>query len=118
MGVPEFDETVLERLEKLGGLPLARRMLDLFMEHTPQRIESARLGFQHGDLEAVSRAAHSLKSTAGHLCLPVLQELAGEIEKLAKAEQHASLSEKLHDLEAAFARVAPVLAQHRSTLGA
>ena len=113
----EFDETVLTRLETIGGLPLVRRMLDLFLEHAPQRLESARLGCQTGDMDAVSRAAHSLKSSAGHLCLVVLQELAEDMERLATAAQHEGLVGKLRDLEEAFARVTPVLTQHRSALG-
>lgn len=114
--VKEFDETILVRLQQLGGLKLARRMLELFLEHTPKRLESARLGFQTGDLDAVSRAAHALKSTAGHLSLVAMQALATDIERLAMTAQHEPLAGKLHDLEEAFARVAPILEKHRSAL--
>ncbi len=117
MGVAhEFDATVLDRLKNLGGLQLARRMLDLFLEHTPQRLESARLGFAAGDLEAVSHAAHALKSTAGHLCLVVIAGLAAEVERMIMAEQYDTLAGKLCDLEAAFTRIVPVLEQHRRAL--
>ncbi|MBM3223021.1 MAG: Hpt domain-containing protein [Candidatus Tectomicrobia bacterium] len=90
---------------------------DLFLEHTPKRLEAARLGWQEGDLEAVGRAAHSLKSTAGHLRLDTIQTLADHIERLALASQQDGMAESLPALEAAFARVAPILLAHRDTLG-
>jgi HPt (histidine-containing phosphotransfer) domain-containing protein len=114
--VQDFDETVLVRLQRLGGVQLARRILALFLEHTPKRLEAARVGLQQGDLESVGRAAHSLKSTSGHLCILTMQELAGNIERLALTEQREAISGLLHDLEAAFARIAPILEKHWSEL--
>jgi HPt (histidine-containing phosphotransfer) domain-containing protein len=67
IAVRDFDETVLVSLQRLGGVQLAQRMLALFLEHTPKRLETVRAGLQEGDLESVRRAAHSLKSTSGHL---------------------------------------------------
>jgi len=114
--VQDFDETVLASLQRLGGVQLAQRMLALFLEHTPQRLEAVRVGLQAGDLESVERAAHSLKSTAGHLRLVIMQELAGNIEQLAMAAQSEAIPGPLHNLEAAFARVSPILEKHRSEL--
>ena len=114
----DFDETVLLSLKKIGGAQLAQRMLELFLEHTPQRLASARTGFQEGDLEAVGRAAHSLKSTAGHLRIARMQELAGIIEQLAMNAQHDAIAEPLREMEEVYARVAPVLSRHRSELDA
>jgi len=114
--VQDFDETVLVSLQRLGGVQLAQRMLALFLEHTPKRLEALRVGLQEGDLESVQRAVHSLKSTSGHLRLMTMQELAGNIERLAMAEQCEAIAGPLHDLEAAFARIAPILEKHRSEL--
>lgn len=114
--VQDFDEAILASLQRLGGVQLARRMLALFLEHTPKRLEAVRLGLQKGDLESVERAAHSLKSTSGHLRITTMQELAENIERLAMAEQPEAIPGSLHDLEAAFARIAPILEKHRSEL--
>jgi two-component system sensor histidine kinase/response regulator len=116
--VQDFDETVLANLQRLGGVQLAQRILALFLEHTPTRLEAVRVGLQEGDLESVERAAHSLKSTSGHLRIMTMQELAGNIERLAMAEQREAISGPLHDLEVVFARLAPILEKHRSELGA
>ena len=115
--VQDFDETVLANLQRLGGVQLAQRILALFLEHTPKRLAAVRVGLQEGDFESVERAAHSLKSTSGHLRIMTMQELAGNIERLAVAEQREAIAGPLHDLEAAFARIAPILEKHRSELG-
>jgi HPt (histidine-containing phosphotransfer) domain-containing protein len=80
VAVRDFDETVLVSLQRLGGIQLAQRMLALFLEHTPKRLETVRVGLQEGDLESVRRAAHSLKSTSGHLRIVTMQALAETIE--------------------------------------
>ena len=114
--VQDFDETILASLQKLGGVQLAQRMLALFLEHAPKRLAEVRTGLQEGNLESVERAAHSLKSTSGHLRLVIMQKLAGHIEQLAMAAQSEAIPGPLHDLEAAFARVAPILEKYRSEL--
>ena len=89
--------------------------VSLFLEHTPKRLEAVRVG-EEGDLESVERAAHSLKSTSGHLRVVTMQELAENIERMAMAEQREAIPGPLHDLEAAFARVAPILEKYRNEL--
>lgn len=116
--IDDFDATVLTSFEKLGGVELAQRMLALFLQYTPQRLAAAREGFETGDMEAIGRAVHSLKSTAGHLRATRIQELASVIEHLVMTEQRDAIAEPLGALEAAYARVAPILEQHRSALDA
>lgn len=112
----DLDQTVLSWLQKIGGPSLIRRMLDLFLEHTPKRLETARLGLQTGDFEAVERAAHSLKSSAGHLGIAVLQEAAENLEQAARARQEALLAPCLQEIEGAAVRLMPLLQHYRSTL--
>jgi HPt (histidine-containing phosphotransfer) domain-containing protein len=113
----DFDETVLANLQRLGGVQLAQRILALFLEHTPKRLAAVRAGLQEGNLKSVARAAHSLKSTSGHLRMMTMQALAGNIERLAVTEQREAILGPLHDLEVVFARLAPILEKHRSELG-
>jgi HPt (histidine-containing phosphotransfer) domain-containing protein len=118
IAVQDFDETVLANLQRLGGVQLTQRMFALFLEHTPKRLETVRAGLQEGDLQSVGRAAHSLKSTSGHLRIVTMQVLAETIERLAMAEQREAITGPLHDLEAAFARVAPILQKYARELAA
>jgi hypothetical protein len=50
--------------------------------------------------------------------METMQALAETIERLAIAEQRAAIAGPLHDLEAAFARVAPILQKYSSELAA
>jgi len=112
----EFDEAMLAWLQKVGGPTLVCRILDLFFEHAPKRLAAARLGLQEGDLEAVEREAHSLKSSAGHIGAEVMQDAANTLERLARAQEREIIPEQLHALEKAFARLVPILEQHRKAL--
>jgi hypothetical protein len=47
-----------------------------------------------------------------------MQALAETIERLAMAEQREAIAGPLRDLEAAFARVAPILQKYASELAA
>lgn len=80
-----LDPTALERLRRLGGEPLAQRMAALFVDLGRERVASARAGIEAGDAEAVERAAHSLKSSAGNVGAATLQEAATRAEEAAEA---------------------------------
>ncbi len=112
----DFDESVLVSLERIGGTILVQRMLELFLEHAPQRLALARTGFIEGDFDVISRAAHLLKSTAGHMRMSRIQELADLIEHLALTQQYDAIAEPLQEIEAAFTRVVPIIAMHWSQL--
>lgn len=93
-----LDTTVVERLRRLGGQEFLVEMIDLFLEHEPQRLGSIQSGMRERDATRVLRSAHSLKSTAGNLGGRVVQDLAQEIEMLAADDQldrAAALAERL-----------------------
>lgn len=108
-----IDDAALEKLRKLGGPEFVVKMLDLFLENAPVRIEAARAGQRAGDLKAVEMAVHSLKSSAGNLGARELQQIAGRIEDLAEAGKGDGLSALLDDLESTFARVKTCLEAER-----
>jgi HPt (histidine-containing phosphotransfer) domain-containing protein len=83
-----LDETVLERLRRLGGDALVERMIGLFIANARRRLEAAHAAMRSGALDEVGRAAHSLKSSAGNVGAIRLQHLAGALEGHAD-EGHA-----------------------------
>jgi HPt (histidine-containing phosphotransfer) domain-containing protein len=97
-----LDQVALDRLRRLGGDQLVREMIDLFLEHTPMRIEAALVGGQAGDLGAVERAAHSLGSSAGYLGAMTLKEVAGRLEHLAREQQAPAIPPLLQELDESF----------------
>jgi len=100
-----FDAAALVKLRQLGGDNFVRRMIDLFFEYAPQRLGAARAGAQAGDLGAIARGVHPLKSSAGQLGARRVAELAAQIEKLAIAQEATAILPLIEELEAAVAQI-------------
>jgi HPt (histidine-containing phosphotransfer) domain-containing protein len=102
---PDLDDTALARLRRVGGEQLVRQMVALFLESTPQRLVVARTGEQQGDREAVTRAMHALKSSAGNVGALRLQDLASHLEHTGKDLTREAILGLLEELEATFTRI-------------
>lgn len=110
---PVMDPAALERLNRIGGQEFLVEMLELFLEHAPQRLATAHEAFDTGDLETVYRAAHSLKSTAANVGAARLQALAAELEERAAAGDATSAGPLLEELNRRYERVRPELERER-----
>lgn len=110
---PVLDPAALERLNRIGGQEFLIEMVELFLEHAPQRLVSANEAFAVGDLETVYRAAHSLKSTAANVGAVRLQTLAAELEERAAAGDVAVAGPMVEELNRRYERVRPELERER-----
>lgn len=113
-GGEEIDETVLNRLRELGGEDLVNKMIDLFLDYVPQRLEAARSAERQGDLKAVEHAVHSFKSGAGNVGARGLFDLAQRIENLAAERNRDAIGPLLSELEQNFSVVQSRLQRKRS----
>ena len=59
-------------------------MIDLFLEYAGQKIVEARAAQVAGNLTGVEKAVHPIKSSAGNVGARRIQELALQIEELAR----------------------------------
>lgn len=84
-GEPPFSPRMLDEIRQVGGDELVREMMALFGERTPERLRAAVQAQAAGDLEGAARALHSLRSAAGTVGATRLMELAGELEREARA---------------------------------
>jgi len=109
-----LDAGALERLDRIGGREFVLEMIDLFLEHSPQRLASGRAAFEAGELNGVYRAAHSLKSTAANLGARALQSTAERAESRAAAGDTEALGPLLDEMERSFERVRLDLTAERS----
>jgi HPt (histidine-containing phosphotransfer) domain-containing protein len=91
-------------------------MFELFLGHAGARVAEARDRYDAGDLPAVERAAHSVKSSAGNIGAMRLFELAGTLERLASAADLPGAGGAVEEIERAFARVKARIEEHRSVL--
>lgn len=105
----DLDPCALARLHRLGGERLQREMLELFLHHVPSQIESAMIAERDGDIRALERAVHSLKSSAGNVGACALQSLADDIERLAEANDAEKLCPLVLNLHLAWKRLEPLL---------
>jgi two-component system, sensor histidine kinase and response regulator len=100
-----LDPGAIERLDRIGGREFILEMIDLFLEHSPQRLSAGRAAFEGDDMAGVYRAAHSLKSTSANLGARALQSTAEQAESRAAAEDREALAPLLDDMERHFQRV-------------
>ncbi len=113
---PTLDPTALARLCRLGGNKFAREMIDLFLDYGGKKVAEARQAQMAGDLTAVEKAVHPLKSSAGNLGANPVQELANRLEKAARAGQSEVVAAGLRELEQVFAAVSLELAAAKLSL--
>lgn len=99
-----IDPAAIDRLDRLGGDELVGKMAALFVELGPERMAAATEGLEAGDLDAVERAAHSLKSSAGNVGAVELGEAAGRLERLAEEKRAEAIPAALETMERALER--------------
>lgn len=105
----ELDPAAMARLVRLGGADLARRVVTLYLELTPQRLAASASGISRGDAAAVELAAHTLRSSAANVGATAVASLALEVERLAGAGALGPVTPLFERLEADCTRVTPVL---------
>ncbi len=99
---PVVDRAALGRLREWGGADLPLKMIALFLEHAPQRMEQIRRGAEQGELRTAEMGAHSLKSTSGNVGALELSGLAAQAEDLAQAGDVKALAALLPRMERAL----------------
>jgi len=99
---PIIDADALERLEEWGGGALVLQLVEIFLEHAPERVGQIRSGLDETDLEVAERGAHSLKSSAGNLGARRLERVAARIEDHSSRREVAEATDLLDALESAY----------------
>ncbi len=109
-----IDESVIAVLKASLGDDgtVIRQLIDLYTKDSPQQLADAAVALEKSDMAALSRAAHSLKSTSASMGATTVCDLARELEDLAKRSdlaQSAAVLERLklevNSAIAAFARI-------------
>ncbi len=82
-----LDETALESLKALrrpGKPDIVKRVVERFVQTVPPMVDQLRADLTDGDLDAVFRAAHSIKGAAGTVGASGLQRAASGLERCAR----------------------------------
>ena len=97
-----LDTAALDKLYEWGGAELKDKMIELFSQNAPDRLEGVRAGLGSGDLELAERSAHSLKSSAANLGAQAVRQLSGRIEELLEKGEEDEARGLLPELEEKF----------------
>src|SRR5215831_17432468 len=100
---PNLDPAALERLQRLGGGAFVAKMIELFVDYAGGKVAAARVAQAAGNLAGVQEAVHPIKSSAGNVGARRVQELALQLEQLAREGVGGPLPGLLVELENAFA---------------
>lgn len=86
-------------------------VIDAFLEEVPDWLNSMRTAVVGRDAETLFQTAHALKSSSGYMGAPVMQSLAGDLERRGRqGEVDDDCADLLARLEAEYAAVGPRLA--------
>jgi HPt (histidine-containing phosphotransfer) domain-containing protein len=104
------DRGLVQRLYRLGGSALVSKLLSLFREHAPRKVEAIRDAVAAGDWASAASAAHTLVSASGSVGAMELMQRARDIEEAAGTGRTGELPGMAIRLTEAFARVHEPLA--------
>lgn len=97
-----LDSAGLARLHEWGGQALVTKMVDLFIDLTPDKMERIEMGVALGNADEIERSAHSLKSSAANLGALDLQKILERIEQHAEKKAVDSVGEILPALRKVY----------------
>jgi HPt (histidine-containing phosphotransfer) domain-containing protein len=117
MTASPIDQTVLAKLEKIGGTALVARIIDAFLQHSPERVAAIVAAQASGDWGAVERAAHSLISSSGQLGAAGLSELSRRLESAARQGDGALVTSLTPEVQRLYAAVCAGLQGIRNGVG-
>ncbi len=111
--VPERSEA-LKKPANVAGLKAAMKnnpekvdaLIRYFLKNFPKEITELEELTAAKDLQKTENLAHKIKSEAGNFAAVRLTEIAGEIEKFARAGEDDEIGNQIHILKKEFAKVA------------
>ncbi|MEK7240236.1 MAG: Hpt domain-containing protein [Gemmatimonadota bacterium] len=112
--VPDDVRTALEGLRSLGGDALLKQMVQVFVDHSRDRVQALQEAVTAGDLVTAGAVAHTLKGSArqlglvamGNACVAVEQAsrqgdaAAAQLHTAAVHTQYTTAVEWLHGVTA------------------
>jgi len=110
----QLDPAAIENLRAINpddGGEFLRELVDIFLADTPQHLGAIESAIAAGDAPTLTRAAHSIKGSAGNFGANHLAALARDIEALGKSGELTAVALALPGLRAEFGRVKPALEQ-------
>ncbi len=101
-------------LERLGGdETLLTEVIDIFVDQTPQHMETLRRALAQGDAESVKKTAHGLKGELGYLGVTEVTQKARELEELGRKHDLEKASQVLDSLEPQISAIVAAMRERK-----
>jgi len=111
----EIDESALDAIRALqrpGKPDILARIVNMYLEKTPELIGSIREGVVANDAEKVKIAAHTLKSSSAYVGAAQLAEVCSRLESKASNEELADVDTDIDTIDNGFQSVASQIKQY------
>lgn len=109
MTTADLDQTTLDQIRNLGGDALLGKLVRMYLENTPLRLEEIRRGLQQGDLSRTELASHSLRSSSVTLGAVEVAATAASLEKMARSGDTQGVGRALPELDETVTAACAVL---------
>ncbi len=111
-----IDPAAIDELLRMVGddRDFLGELIDTYLEDSPRQLEAMREAVGEGDVSALVRPAHTLKSNSRNLGATALADLCADLEAGARRGDLSRASERVAAAEAAFAAAQSELAGMRS----
>ena len=97
-----LDPAAFDRLRRIGGDTLVKRMVDTFLDYVPGRLEAMESGLAQGALGDAGDAAHAIKSSAGNIGATGLFDLALATEQAGRTGDASALEGLVPEVRKCF----------------
>lgn len=104
----EINEGALDTIRKLqrpGKPDLVSKVVNVYLEKSPELINSIVTGFAESDVTKVKEAAHSMKSSSAYIGADKFSETFKMIEAAASNDNLAELKDLVNNLENSFEKI-------------
>ncbi|MDT0456877.1 response regulator [Streptomyces sp. DSM 41527] len=115
--LPVLDEPTFGRLVGSFGTEFVSRLIDAFLEDSPQLVESLRRSLDQGDGSEFRRAAHTLKSHANTFGLPRLVRPCQDAEDIGAGGDPSAAAPLVTRIEGEYRTARDGLVARRAELG-
>jgi len=111
----EIDESALDSIRALqrpGKPDILARIVNMYLQKTPELIGNIREGVAANDSEKVKIAAHTLKSSSAYVGAAQLAEVCSRLESKASNEELTDVQEDIDTIHNGFESVASQIKQY------
>ena len=107
-----LDPAAFDRLRRIGGDTLVKRMVITFLDYVPGRLQVMEEAVAQEAWKTAGDAAHAVKSSAGNIGASALMDLAMATEKAGRGEDAEAVVDLVPKLRACFEELRDELERH------